>query len=187
MKPSASILWQRLDLPGHEAARLDALDAGWSLAGTAVFAFDQAPCKLDYRIHCDAAWLTTSAQVQGYVGDREVTLHVAVEEGRRWRLNGADCPSVAGCLDLDLGFSPATNLLPIRRLQLGVGASAEVRAAWLPFPALAFELLPQVYRREGETAYRYESRGGAFVRTLEVNAAGFVTSYPGLWRAETGA
>jgi hypothetical protein len=88
-------------------------------------------------------------------------------------------------VDIDLGFSPSTNLLPIRRLALNVGEEAEVRAAWLPFPSLVFEVLPQVYRREGERTYRYESRGGAFVRVLEVNAVGFVTSYPGLWQAES--
>jgi hypothetical protein len=43
-----------------------------------------------------------------------------------------------------------------------------------------------VYRREGETTYPYEWAGGRFVRTLEVNASGFVTSYPGLWEAEVG-
>ena len=69
-------------------------------------------------------------------------------------------------------------------LALAVGEQAEVRAAWLPFPSLEFELLPRVYRREGERTYRYESGGGAFVRTLEVNAVGFVTSYPGIWQAE---
>jgi hypothetical protein len=91
---------------------------------------------------------------------------------------------VAGCIDIDLGFSPSTNLLPIRQLSLAVGEEAEVRAAWLPFPSLMFELFSQVYRREGARTYRYESGGGTFVRMLEVNAAGFVTSYPGLWQAE---
>jgi hypothetical protein len=99
-------------------------------------------------------------------------------------LNAVSCPAVRGCVDIDLGFSPATNLLPIRRLALNIGKEAEVRAAWLSFPALTFEVLPQVYRRVGETTYRYESGGGTFVRELQVNAVGFVTSYPGLWQAE---
>ena len=59
-----------------------------------------------------------------------------------------------------------------------------MRAAWLPFPSLVFELLPQMYRREEERTYRYES-SGSFVRMLEVNAAGLMTSLPGLWHAES--
>jgi hypothetical protein len=44
-----------------------------------------------------------------------------------------ECGAGEGCLDIDLGFSPSTNLLPIRRLTLAVGEAATVRAAWLPF------------------------------------------------------
>lgn len=178
------ILWRRLDLPGHEIGRLESRDDGWELSGTAVFAHEKQPCKLDYFVVCDSDWRTISAQVSGWVGNRGVDLNVSVDAKQRWRVNGAECLAVAGSIDLDLGFSPSTNLLPIRRLSLAVGEEAEVRAAWLPFPALVLEPLLQLYRREGETTYRYESGGGSFVRTLEVNTAGFVMSYPGLWQAE---
>jgi hypothetical protein len=124
-------------------------------------------------------------RVAGVAGDREVDLNVSVTSERRWSLNGIECPAVDGCVDIDLGFSPSTNLLPIRRLGLAIGGEAAVKAAWLPFPSLAFEVLPQLYRRERETTYRYESGGGTFVRLLEVNAVGFVTSYPGLWHVES--
>jgi len=129
-------------------------------------------------------WLTRRADIGGSIGDREIHLSVVVDEKRRWRLNDEDCAAVAGCTDIDLGFSPSTNLLPIRRLSLAVGEEAEVNAAWLPFPSLVFELLPQRYRREGEGEYRYESSDGRFVRTLKVNRFGFVVSYPGLWQQE---
>jgi uncharacterized protein len=179
-----TILWRRLDLPGHEMGSLEALDSGWRLSGTVVCAHDQRPCKLDYVVTCDARWWTNVAHVSGMIGEREIDLRVSVDAERRWHVNGTECLAVAGCLDIDLGFSPSTNLLPIRRLTLAVGDEAEVKSAWLPFPSLEFELLPQIYRRDGERTYRYESGGGAFVRTLEVNAVGLVTSYPGLWQAE---
>jgi hypothetical protein len=181
---STSILWRRLDLPGHELARLESRDGGWRLSGTAVFLHECGPSKLDYCVDCDASFRTTSASVRGSAGDREVDLVVSVGGHQKWTLNGVECPEVEGCTDIDLGFSPSTNLLPIRRLTLGIGEAAEVRAAWLPFPALTFELLPQVYRREGERSYRYESAGGRFVRTIEVNDAGLVADYPGIWTEE---
>lgn len=87
-------------------------------------------------------------------------------------------------MDVDLNFSPSTNLLPIRRLGLDAGAAAEVHAAWLRFPSLRLERLQQTYTRTGERSYRYESADGAFMRDLEVNAAGLVTRYPGIWEAE---
>jgi uncharacterized protein len=184
MQMTETILWRRIDLPGHEIARLDTLDAGWKLSGTALFSSSQGPTMLDYAVICDSAWWTHSAQVTGAVGDHVVNLNVSVNAERTWHVNGAECGAVDGCMDIDLGFSPSTNLLPIRRLALAVGEEAEVRAAWLPFPSLEFVLLPQVYRRLDQRIYRYQSGDGAFVKTLEVNAVGFVTSYPGLWQAE---
>jgi hypothetical protein len=178
-------LWRRLDLPGHEIATLDELDRGWKLSDTALFSCEQVPTRLDYAVVCDSAWRTSSAQISGAIGSRRVNLTVSVDTERKWYLNGVESGAVEGCLDIDLGFSPSTNLLPIRRLALAVGEEATVRAAWLPFPSLDFATLAQVYRREGETTYRYESGGGAFVRMLDVNAVGFVTSYPGLWHVES--
>jgi hypothetical protein len=178
------ILWRRLDLPGHEYGRLDPRGDGWELSGTAVFLYQDSPCRLDYLVACDAHWRTTSARVTGSVGVRNLDLSASADGDGHWRLNGKECPAVTGCIDIDLGFSPSTNLLPIRRLSLAVGQEAAVSAAWLPFPSLVFECLPQVYRREGENTYCYTSGGGRFVRTLQVNPAGFVTNYPGLWQQE---
>lgn len=100
-------------------------------------------------------------------------------------MNGAECPNVEGCLDLDLNFSPSTNLLPIRRLALAAGQEANVRAAWLRFPSFALEPLEQRYHRLNDFVYRYESAGGRFVAELQVSEAGFVTHYPNLWQVES--
>jgi len=182
---TSSILWRRLDLPGHEIGWLSLGDDHCELSGAAVFTHERQPCKLDYFIACGSGWRTSSAHVSGLLGERELDLSVSVDTEQRWYVNGKESPALSGCIDIDLGFSPSTNLLPIRRLSLDVGEEAEVNAAWLTFPSLVFEVLPQMYRREGEHTYRYESGGGDFARILEVNAAGFVTSYPGLWEAES--
>ena len=51
-----------------------------------------------------------------------------------WWQNEVEQPQVAGCIDIDLNFSPSTNLLPIRRCNLAVGEAVAVNAAWLRFP-----------------------------------------------------
>lgn len=122
--------------------------------------------------------------MSGWIGSRTVDLNVEVDAARHWRLNGSECPSVAGCLDIDLAFSPSTNLLPIRRLNLKPGGAQPVRAAWLTFPDLTLQPLEQAYRRLDATSYQYESGGGAFAAVLSTNAAGFVTHYSGLWEVE---
>jgi hypothetical protein len=171
---SQSILWRRLDQPGHESCRLLVQHSHWHLSGAAVFAHDQQPCRLDYSVVCDSGWHTVSARV-------------AADSARRWRLNEAECPAVAGSIDVDLNFSPSTNLLPIRRLGLAIGQEAKVQAAWLRFPSFALEPLEQRYRRIDDATYRYESAGGKFIAELRVNAAGFVTRYPNVWQVEAAA
>lgn len=176
-----SILWRAIYWPGHEACRLYRLAAEWRLEGTAVFLHEGRASRLSYLIACDANWQTRSAKVSGWVGDEEVNLELSVDAQQHWEVNAVAKPTVEGCIDLDLNFSPATNLLPIRRLNLAVGQQAEVNAAWLKFPSFELESLSQVYERLGEFKYRYSSRGGAFVAELIVNRSGFVTLYPQLW------
>jgi uncharacterized protein len=178
------MLWRRLDQPGHELVRLWSSGLTWHVAGTALFAHDQRPCHLDYHLVCDQGWCTRSGHIGGWVGDVNVEIELSVDTKQRWWLNDEEIPVVRGCLDLDLNFSPSTNLLPVRRLGLAVGQEATVKAAWLRFPSFKLEPLEQLYRRLSPATYRYESAGGTFVTELTVNAAGFVTDYPDYWVLE---
>jgi hypothetical protein len=74
-----SILWRRLDRPGHESARLIRREAGWHLSGTAIFAHDGLPCRLYYQVVCDAEWQTLSGKVEGWVGERIVEIEISVD------------------------------------------------------------------------------------------------------------
>jgi hypothetical protein len=179
-----TVLWHRLDVPGHEAARLTSRGSDWVLEGTAAFLHERQPCCLTYSVICSSAWHTLACRLSGWVGPNSIEVNVEADGSHRWRLNGAEAAAVEGCIDVDLNFSPSTNLLPIRRLNLAVGQSAEVRAAWLRFPGFNLEPLQQSYRRIDETTYRYESAGGTFVRDLQVAQSGLVLLYPGFWEAE---
>jgi len=119
--------------------------------------------------------------VRGFVGERAINVPITADEHGVWRLDGAEIAAVAGCIDIDLNFSPSTNTLPIRRLQLAIGEEAEVRAAWLRFPSFDLEPLVQRYRRLDEQSYHYES--GSFSAEVRVNDAGLVTSYQGFCEA----
>ena len=182
MEPD-TILWRWMDRPGHEAARLEPDGPQWHLKGTSVFAHDGEPVRLAYLVVCDREWRTVMARVEGWVGARTVLSEIEVDVDGRWSMNGEQVPAVAGCVDIDLNFSPSTNLLPIRRLGLQVGEEAAVSAAWLRFPSFELERLDQTYLRTGELAYRYVSADGRFVRDVEVNRAGLVTRYPDFWEA----
>jgi hypothetical protein len=88
-----------------------------------------------------------------------------------------------GAVDVDLGVTPSTNTLPIRRLGLEIGEHADLVVAWVRFPDLAVERSDQRYTRLAENTYRYAS--GSFSRDIEADDLGLVTSYPDLFVTES--
>jgi hypothetical protein len=180
----AVALWRRLDAPGHDACRLEETDAGWQLDGSAVFLHDGAPARLAYHVACDRAWHTLRGQVSGWLGSRSVHLAVARRPQGTWTLDGAAMPGLERCVDLDFGFTPATNLTQIRRLALAEGEAADAPVAWLDVPAGTLGVLHQRYHRRTGTTYWYEAPSAGYAGLLEVTAIGFVRRYPGLWEAE---
>lgn len=179
-----SIIWRRLDMPGHEAVRVYGDGDGWYLDGAAVFLFEGKPCRLEYLIECDLDWQTVFANVDGWMGDELIEYEIEASEGGVWHLDGQEIAAVKGCTDIDLNFSPVTNFLPIKRRALSIGESQTVRAAWLRFPSFSLEPLEQVYTRKSEFAYNYRSTTG-FEADITVDRFGLVVEYAGLWIAES--
>lgn len=180
------MFWRRLDAPGHDACRLVTDRDGHELSGTAIFHERGAVARLDYTVVCDAAWRTRAGRVRGWLGARE--LDVRIERSNRgvWKLDGRVVRGLDACFDLDFGFTPATNVLQLRRVGLRVGERAEVPVAWFDVASRGLELVSQLYTRRASRTYAYESPRFDYSALLHVDAAGFVTSYPRLWRAETG-
>src|SRR5688572_25304134 len=130
-RTAGTALWRRLDVPGHDAARLLPAGRGWRLDGTAVCEHERAPCALVYRVACDAAWRTVRARVTGWAAGRPFELVCVRRRDGRWLVNGSPARGLRDCEDVDFGFTPATNLLQLRRAALAIGESARFPVAWL--------------------------------------------------------
>ena len=185
MKVIDSVLWRRLDVPGHDACRLLQTEDGWRLSGTAVFALDGSPAVVGYDVASDAEWRTTKAFVTGWAGAANVAISVARGNDGMWLFNGSAVTGLEDCMDLDLGFTPATNLLQLKRLALRIGKPAEFPVAWIDLGSNLPERLLQRYERIGENMYRYESPQSRYRATLETTATGFIRVYPDLWVIES--
>jgi hypothetical protein len=189
MKPfprESHMRWRRLDVPGHEEARIAQTADGWRLTGRLEADEANVHAQLTYLIECAPDWRTRRAIVAGAAAGAPVEFEFTADGGGQWTLNGAPLPLVEGALDIDLGFTPATNLLPIRRLDLAVGERADVRTAWVRFPELRVEALDQSYQREAERVFRYDALvdGEPFRARLDTDEFGRVLLYEGLWEAE---
>ena len=177
------IQWRRLDQPAIERATIFSENRGWILAGVVDGTLEGgAPYQVRYSVRCAGDWTAREAVVDGHLGDAPISIALERDAATgTWTFNGDPQAQVKGCIDVDLGFSPITNTLPIRRLELPVHGSAEVRAAWLRFPEMRLERLDQRYTRADARCYRYESGGGAFTADLTVDEKGVVVQYDRYW------
>ena len=174
------VAWRRSDeVETDEHLTMTLRDAGLSLVGTVLGAEAGAPLRIEYRVMTDGAGMTTAAHVRDLRGFSQRVLTLERSAKGSWSVDGKLDRALKGCTDVDLGCSPSTNTLPIRRLRLAIGASATIGAAWVRFPELAVQRAAQTYTRLGELAYRYES--GTFAAELTVDDDGLVVSYA-VWR-----
>lgn len=180
MERDRTIFWQRLDVEGSEACRFRRRsDGGWDIDGTANFVEQGEAASIAYAVHCAPDWTSEQAHVTGWHGTRDIDIALSRAEDGTWRLNDAPLGGVTGARDVDLGFTPATNTLAIRRLALAIGAQSKINAVWLDTQDWTVKPLTQSYERLEDRVYRYESPGYRF--DLPVDDFGLVRDYPGLW------
>lgn len=104
-------------------------------------------------------------------------------DGRgEWRINADPAPTLDGCLDIDLEASVFTNALPIHRLQLPIGQSADAPAAYVRAPDPLIERLEQRYERlpdqRGGKRYEYTAPAFGFREVLAYDESGLILDYP---------
>ena len=175
------VAWRRSDeVAMDEHCTLSTRDSGLSLVGTVLGAESGVPVRIEYRVLADGAGMTTAAHVRDLRGFEVRTIVLERNPKGAWSLDGSAMRTLKGCTDVDLGCSPSTNTLPIRRMRLAVGASTTIQAAWVRFPELTVVKAAQTYTRLDEFTYRYAS--GTFEAELTVDDDGLVTSYAGWQR-----
>jgi len=172
--------WRRSDeVETDEHCTLTLRDSGLSLVGTVLGSDAGQPVRIEYRVLADPVGLTTAAHVRDLRGFATRTDVLERSAKGAWTVNGAAARALKGCTDVDLGCSPSTNTLPIRRLKLAIGKSQTIKAAWVRFPELEVVKADQTYTRLDEFTYRYAS--GTFEGEISVDDDGLVTHYE-VWK-----
>jgi uncharacterized protein len=170
------VAWRRSDeVATDEHCTLTLRNGGLSLVGTVLGAEGGLPVRIEYRVLADGAGLTTAVHVRDLRGFEARTISLERDAKGNWSVDGKVIRALKGCTDVDLGCSPSTNTLPIRRLRLAVGASHTIKAAWVRFPELTIVKAAQTYTRLDEFTYRYAS--GDFEAELTADDDGLVASY----------
>jgi hypothetical protein len=148
--PTRTLVWNGLDAPRMEIARVDVHAKELRADGTQIGRFYELRYRLEHG-----------------------TLELEVIGGPSRRVEPGEADFV------DLGFSPLTNTLPILRDGLNQGATArDYVMALVEVPSLSVSLSEQRYEPVSRGTVRF--RSGEFSALLELDDDGFVLDYPGL-------
>jgi uncharacterized protein len=142
--------------------------------------------RIRYNISCDLKWRVRKVVVKSLEEDEQIIRFASDGFGNWTNESGSPVSELNGCFDVDITATPFTNTLPIRRLSLSSGESAEIKVVYLTIPEMRVSIEPQRYTcLETSSAggkYKFENLDGGFTAVITVDADGFVEDYPGLFK-----
>jgi hypothetical protein len=172
------------DWPGKGIEHLVLREGPEDIVAEAVIlgATDHEVFAARYRIVCGKSWRVRKVEID-QIGDGDA-VELASDGAGNWVDGSASpLPQLASAIDIDISVTPFTNTLPIRRLGLQVGQSADILTVYIQLPGLTVATDRQRYTcLEPNRRYRYESLDSDFTRDIEVDDHGLVVTYPGLFR-----
>lgn len=169
-----AVLWIRQDRPGNDACRFAQAEGGFLIDGSST---DAAWNVTRYRVRAREDGTTRRARIGA-----NSRIFIARDADGTWTLNGTPVPGLSEAEDIDLGFTPATMTLALRRLALPVGGEARITAARFDPEDETLKPLSQTWRRVDETTYTCATP--TQTARLTVDANGIVRDHEGLWRAQ---
>lgn len=166
-----SATWKSVDGAHESTVTLQWENEGWTANGTL------GADKAQFVIRMSATWM-----VQQFLLFRDLEepdLWLATDGHGRWgEMNGAHRTELDGCVDIDLRGTPFTNVIPIRRLPLLIGHSAQQNVITIDVETLAVVVKPQMYTRVNEHTWRYFSFASDSEVDVTVDEHGFVLDEP---------
>lgn len=180
------VLWRRWQDPGiehlHIREQADRVVADGYIVGD----IDGVLLRAHYLVRSDTAYQFQSLQLDMTYPSEQVLNLSRTLDGKWKSAAEADIPLLSSCTEIDISVSPFTNTLPIRRLQLEEGQSAEITVAYIEFPELSVRPERQRYtllqRDHGQSIYYFEHLAVGYSVEITVDQNGLVLDYPELFR-----
>jgi hypothetical protein len=146
---------------------------GWTVSGQV----DRE--QVQYVVRLSASW-----QVRQFLLFRDLEdpdLWLATDGTARWgEMNGAHRIELDGCYDLDLACTPFTKTLPIHRLPLHVGDSADLPIVTIDVETL--EVRPEMHRYTRLDTHRWRVEHADQSDEFDVDRHGLLLDFPGKFR-----
>ena len=177
----ANLLWTGREYYSLENCVVNVDHRGATVDSEIVGMYENSLYRVGYRIITSPSWEVTSFELTTQVFDKRKSYGYQSDGKGAWTCDGKPCPEFSGCIDVDIPLTPFTNTLPIRRLQLEVGQTQEIRVLYLDVLAREFKPVRQKYHRLSGSQYQYENVPNDFEAVITVDGDGLVVDYPELF------
>ena len=180
-------MWSPWSEPGIEHLRLQQHDQSILVDSIIVGVHNRMPFRLHYEIACDIHWNVKQLEVV-LLNDNHKSIKLQTDGKGHWTTPAGDSvSSLDDCIDVVISATPFTNTLPIRRLALKPGQSAELLVVYIVIPDMKLMTDKQRYTCLEVTSngglYLYESMDSDFKAELPVDSDGLLFDYPDLFKS----
>lgn len=170
-----TVSWSTWNGDGVEEVTLQWENEGWTASGVV------ARERVQYVLRLSPSW-----QVRQFLLFRDLDepdLWLATDGSARWgEMNGAHRVELDGCYDIHLAITPFTSTLPIKRLPLHVGDTADIPVVHVDAETLEARPELQRYARVGTHRWVFTQLESGWTQDFDVDDHGVVIDYPGLFR-----
>jgi hypothetical protein len=191
------VVWTGVEEWLSEAAAVELSDSGLRATGVQLGA-DPAPYRIDYRLDAANGFVTRELDLTGTGEGWRRRLELRHDRSGGWRADLEDegdvpggpwdgeLPDLSDARDIDIGFSPLTNSMPVLRHGLHRDGSRDFVMAWIEVPQLRVVAKRQRYEhvRAGQDGaiVRFLDGESDFSAELELGRDRLLLHYPGLAR-----
>jgi hypothetical protein len=170
-----TVTWETWDGEAQEILDVRWENEGWTVSGIV------GRERVQYVTRLNATWQTR--QFLLFRDLEEPDLWLATDGSARWgEMNGAHRVELDGCYDIALSCTPFTTTIPIRRLPLHVGDSAELAVALVDVETLDVRAVRRRYTRIGERRWAVTNLDEGVAHEFDVDEHGLVIDEPGRFR-----
>lgn len=192
------LLWTGVEEWLAESAAVELTDGGLRAIGTQLGA-EPAPYRVDYRLEAPERFVTRELELTATAEGWRRRLLLSHDGSGGWSAQveedgqvpggpwDGELPDLSDALDIDIGFSPLTNSMPILRDQLDRReGSRDFVTAWVSIPDLRVTASRQRYQHlspgEDGAIVRFVELDDDFTADLELDGDGLLVFYPRLAR-----
>lgn len=175
------VIWKRLaDYNSVEHCLVTASNTDITISSAIAGTVDEKAFEVNYSLLLDSGWSAKEVYIEYIIDGTPQSWHYVNMAGG-W-LGGNDAqPLHCDCIDVDISVTPFTNSLPINRLKLQPGQTAQIEVLYFDVMARNVFTTRQIYTCADERTYKFEVTDGSFTAVLTIDGDGMVTGYPGLF------